>query len=657
MDKANKLLYDYYGRSIESYGREEAARRLREVVVLGVRLLVETPGAAEAPRARRVVEQVRSGREDEFVEGMTARVQDTHKAHAKQFLAGIRLVHQNVVLPFPPDVDIPYTQQNIKRWRDFLERLSPRTRLGLDPVTRLSGRVPYRNGVWLADMIFQSGAIPCPPPDIHTVHGALACSAERHNIATPLVVQGDLHLLLNMIEEAESPIQRLEGALHLNAANRKQLKFAGNLTLGPDVLMNWGLAQDKQLVLGDRGRYVLRARKQDGKTAWVLEEILDPTSTSRTMSMRFLWDADEEAWRELSSQLPMDTLNTVRVRLNKVAHHLNLGQDFLRDHTDFIQENIRRLLIFFDICLGAYTQGRGAPLRGGDESAVASFADSLAGLARLCQADAVEDELNIKKRAEKIQQVLDSLTNDRLRELKEIFSDPLPAMDVKKARWDLHYLERLLQEEVDLEHVLTSAGKTLVFLNNIFLSKEAKAQAAKLIAGLRKILREIVSPREVDPMLIALLKSRDDSLLKALQASHPDKEVDLEELSVKLGLLDKPTPAKIVQRFDAAPSDDDPPELLVDKDFLEKCRHFHGAPLDDLFSWLKEDGEPYYDMERLRQALLVNLESYVADGLRKGLKEFEGRHPSEVIRAIHDSLAQVEPVMTAYNRAVARESA
>jgi hypothetical protein len=42
------------------------------------------------------------------------------------------------------------------------------------------------------------------------------------------------------------------------------------------------------------------------------------------------------------------------------------------------------------------------------------------------------------------------------------------------------------------------------------------------------------------------------------------------------------------------------------------------------------------------------------DSLRKGLKEFEGQRPSEVVRTIFDSLSQVEPVMVAYNRAMVR---
>lgn len=656
MDTANKLLYDYYDRSLEEHGREVAARKLREVVVMGVNILVETPGADQSPRARHVVEQVRSGRESEFVEGMTARVQDTHKAHTQKFLAGIKLQRQNVLLPFLPDVDIPNNQRNIQRWRDFLERLNPHSRLGLDPATRLSRRIPYRGGVWLTDMVFQAGAYPCPPPEINTVHGSLVCSSERHRVSTPLHVQGDLHLLLDMIETADSPIQKLDGALHINAANRKQLKFAGNLTLGPDKLMDWGLAPGQRLVLGDRGRYDLHSRTHEGKHVYVLEEVLDPAATSRTLSMRFIWDAQEGAWRELSSQLPMNTLNAVRAKLNRVANYLGLGSDFLRDHTDFIRENIRKLLNLFDICLGVYNRKRGALVSGGDEPLVASMADTLAGLARLCQVETGDDELSIKGRAGKIHQMLDSISDERLRELKQVFTEPLAPVNVHKVRWDLDYLGRLLQEQVDLEDVLTSAGKTLVFLNNIFLSQEAKSQAARLIAGLRKLLRQIVSPREVDPMLIALLKARDDSLLQALQASHPDKGPELDELTTKLKTLDRPTATSIIERFDVTPREGDSPELLVDKDFLAKCRQFQKAPLDELFTWLQESGEPYYDMERLRQALLVNLESFIADNLRKGLKEFEGSRPVDVVRTVYDSLAQIEPVMTAFNKSLAREA-
>jgi hypothetical protein len=442
--------------------------------------------------------------------------------------------------------------------------------------------------------------------------------------------------------------------LHINAPVRKQLKFAANLPLGPDVLMAWGLRPGAQLVLGDHGRYLLQAKQHEGRTIHTLEEILDPASTRRTVSIRYLWDDSAAAWRELSSQLPMETLNAVRVKLNKLAHYLGLGPDFLRDHTDFIQENIRSLLIFFDICLGLYTKGRGSPLRGGDEPAVASLADTLSELARLCHADGLEDEMAVRKRVEKIQHQLDAISEERLRELKEIFQDPLPAMNLKKIRWDLQYLGKLLTEQLNLEDVLTSAGKTLVFLNNIFLSKEAKTQAARLIGGLRKLLRHIVSPEEVDPMLIALLKARDDNLLKALLASHPDKEKELEDLAAKLNILVKTTASKVIEQFDAVPQEDDPAELLVDKDFLHKCRQFHRGSLDELLRWIKDDGEPYYDMERLRQMLLVNMESHAVDSLRKGLKEFEGQRPSEVVRTIFDSLSQVEPVMVAYNRAMVR---
>lgn len=654
MDKANKLLYDYYDRSIEQDGRDEAARKLRQVVVLGVHILLETPEAAHSPKVRRVFEHVQGGREEDFAEHMAVLVQDTHKAFEKKFIAGVKLSQQEIILPFLSDVDIPNTRQNVSRWRNFLDRISPRNRLGQDPVTRIAGRIPYRNGVWLSDLVFQAGAEPCPPPEIHTIHGELVCSAKRHRIATPLTIEGDLHLLLDMLGISESPVKQLKGALHINAPVRKHLKFAGNLPLGPETLMAWGLRPGAQLVLGDHGRYVLQAKQHEGDIVHTLAEVLDPASTRRTVSMRYLWDKSAAAWRELSSQLPMDTLNAVRVKLNNLAHALGLGPEFLRDHTDSIQENIRNLLIFFDICLGVYTRGRGSPLRGGDEPTVAAMADALSGLARLCQADALEDEMAVRKRVEKIHRQLDAISEDRLQELKDIFLEPLPAMNLKKIRWDLQYLGKLLTEQLELEDVLTSAGKTLVFLNNTFLSKEAKTKAARLIGGLRRILRQIVTPGEVDPMLIALLKARDDSLLKALRASHPDEEKHLEELAAKLNILDMPTAPKIVEKFDTAPEESDSPEMLVDKDFLHKCREFHRASLDELFRWIKDDGEPYYDMERLRQALLVNMESYAADSLRKGLKEFEGQRPSEVARTVFDSLSQVEPVMAAYNRVMAR---
>ena len=112
-----------------------------------------------------------------------------------------------------------------------------------------------------------------------------------------------------------------------------------------------------------------------------------------------------------------------------------------------------------------------------------------------------------------------------IRSYYDLAKRPRDQIDLAAVRSDRRYLDTLRQEALNIDDVLVSGGKTLVFLNNIFASREAKSRAAAQITDLRKILRGLETGEdEADALLVELLKWSDQDTLKRLRRTNKEAE-------------------------------------------------------------------------------------------------------------------------------------
>lgn len=645
MRKADKLLVDYYDDNYRKDGRPEAVKKLKEVIVKGVNILVDMPEEPQSKRAKLVVQETQNGRGDQIIGYFSTTVQDTHKKNIAGMMTGVVMNGMGMV-KFLPEFEERSTRGNQLKWEQFLAKLKPKCFAVANPATR-DNRIPYFDGVWYGHMEF----LPTVPPEILDeiveIKGNFDSRSEVSLLDKNFIVRGDLHVQVEMIRSSNSCITELGGNMYLYAEKNGQLKYATALTTPPQRLMSWGLSEDKILCLGGVVKYKFMTRQRDGEKVYILAEVRDKNSTEAKM-MDFFWNG--QAWIRMEAELPMEVANAVRHKLGRFRTFLCLGKDYIRDHADFNRDNISRLIVFFDICLGIYDKERVKKPGLEVQAAMTGMANSLERVSALLDVSGLTDELEINQRAEDINLLLDGIDEDALRMVADDIQN-LDPLDVKKIRQDQQYLGLMFNPGSGVNDFLQTAGRTLVFLNNIFVSKETRSRASKMIAELRKLLRKVEDKKKADRRLIQLLKDADGSLVKSLAKAYPDKHKEVADLNRKLKLLNAKNPLDIIKDFQYAPYKTESDQLLEDRDFLLKALNLGPSGVDDLFSHGGESGT-IYDMDGFKNLLKVNLVSFMNHEVRTEHGLFDGKSPSEVAGEIKDRLDALLPGIKVFNTIV-----
>ena len=645
MKKADRILVDYYDDNYKKAGRPEAVKKLKEVIVKGVDILVDMPDEPKSRRAKLVVQESKNGRSDQIIGYFSSNIQDTHKKSIAGMMPGV-VVNGYGMIKFLPEFEERNTRENLLKWDNFLSKLKPKCFILSNPNTR-DNRIPYNDGVWYANMEFLPNVPPELLEEIEEIKGDFDCRSEMSLLDKNFIVRGDLHAQVDMIKTSSPCISELGGDIYLYGEKAGQLKFATSLTVPPQRLMAWGLKEDKILSLGGTIRYKFMTRQKNGEKIYILAEVREKNSTEAKM-MDFFWNG--QSWKKMEAELPMEVANAVRYKLGRFRTILRLGKDFIIDHADNNQDNISRLIVFFDICLGMYDKERAKKPSLEVQAAMTEMANALERVSTLLNVEEGADELDINQRTEDINLLLEGIDEKMLKLVADDVRN-LDSIDAKKMRVDQQYLGLMLNPGSTVDDYMQTAGRTLVFLNNILVSKETRSRASKMITELRGLMRKVEDKKKADRRLIQVLKCVDDSLIKGLAEAYPDKHKEVADLNRKMKLLNSKKPLEIIKEFQYAPYKTESDELLGDREFLLRALNLAQSGIDQLFSYSGESGV-VYESDSFKSLLKVNLVSFLNYEVRTEHGLFQDKAPSDVAGEMKDRLDQLMPAIKVFNKLV-----
>ena len=334
------------------------------------------------------------------------------------------------------------------------------------------------------------------------------------------------------------------------------------------------------------------------------------------------------------------------MKIGRIRVHLQLGADLLPNHTDFNVPNLEKISSYLELCKTALYNGQDA-LTTEDRRIVHEMQEDIDVLKTLCAVDDVLDDPETARRKGQIDTVLNSLDEERLRIVQAVCAKPRAPMNRQLLREDSAYLSILTQNTINVDDVLGTAGKTLVFLNNTFQSTRTRKMAAARISVLRKAIRELgENAQQADAMLIELLKWGPGEIIPYLRKQHADKLELIDKLENRIVHLDRKTPKDVLEEFIRTDFGEKSPSLEQDLAFLKHLDGISMSSLDQLFT--RNDGTGY-ETDKLRNAMWVNMRSLMIDDVRRKRPEFDGLKPSQIVAELAGKARMLDPVVKAYN--------
>lgn len=630
--KSNKILEHYYGKMYDLHGRETAATNLKGVIVKGLRLLVDMPNQGQGTSAESLVKRVRQGAPAQLVESISAEVQDGHKIKRKQYLVGVE-VNKDFLL-FLPDVEIDNTQENINKWTKFLAGLDPRCRRNNDPVTGLN-RIPFRQGAWLYDLVLPADKQVNVIPEIRTIEGNLVYLGRKVGQGPKLAVEKRLVCSVGLLQQDNKFISSIGQGITVYA--KDDMRSVEELQLTPDDLLRFKLEPGKNLSLGDKKLYAFTQKNG----SYMLEEVIRVSGKIMEDAI-YVWGKNQ--WEKAFNHLPMELLNKVRVRLNKMATFLGLGKGFLDDHTDHIHDNINRLLIFLNMVMGNYPEGGLKSPSTKDSKHLIELDGILTGLKTELTVFGQESKARITEIMEQVEGLLSRLDEKKLRAVASTIGQDKKPIELSSLRHDLKYLAHISQPGYDFDKLLGTPGRTIVFLNNNCQSKAARTKITGKIADMLTILREVVGVKESEAVMVDMLKWYGDDFISRLRKSAKSQSLRISELKKRMDRLMRSTPRKtaedILQSLNGGNGGNG---VTKDKSFLLWMVQAQGETLEEFL----EDAESGVDM--LRRILYVNLKSLVYEDIKRDNPSIRSMTPSQIVAHLVDKLNYLEPIVKTYN--------
>gem|GEM_PF-5103440 len=466
--RAKAILEGYFERLLDADGLPAAQSGVKVVIAKGIEHVIRAP-QTESPGVRLVLSAVRHGRQQALVELMAGNVQEGVKTRRGGYLAAVDCGQGASRCRFLPDVFLPDTPESAARWRTFLGRLAPDSRLGRDPQSGLSGRIPYRDGTWLSDLTFAPGEPLAIIPEVTRVNGNLSVSTASLATGHSVEVRGSLTAPAGLLATTPAPITRLGGELRL----LDETQSPEDLALTPGQLLAWGLRPGRCLWLGPR-RLRFMSEGEGRATTFLLRPILAAGARPPEPPVSF----DGQAWHRLELALPPGTRRRLAELMRNLRERLGLPAGLVSDDPGRIIEAASRARGFLELLARARHAGRAA-IGETDRAFLARLGADLAALAEAAAFTGRETPQDLGAKAEAAQRLIAGFDPERLAAAGALSVKPRDPLDAAALANDLEYLTILGQDTLNVDDVLRTAGRTLVFLNNVLSSKEAKARGRR----------------------------------------------------------------------------------------------------------------------------------------------------------------------------------
>ncbi|WP_461209079.1 hypothetical protein [Desulfocurvus sp. DL9XJH121] len=368
---------------------------------------------------------------------------------------------------FLPDVHIPRSPETEARWREFLQTLAPKTRVGTDPKTGQIG-VLYRDGMWLGDLILADDVRSFNiSPDIHSVAGDLvARGALMINKAFTHAVQvrGGLHVHHELLRQPPPPVT-FEGELRLAG-----LKSLADAPVRPEDMETWGVRPGTEVtVRSDRLEFA-----REGDRA-VLRGI--------NVLSAYTWRKDRWAPAK-QERIDPALFEAVHSRLERICVLLGLGQDMISKSVLRTPDNIDRITLYLDLGLAVPGTDPVARHAGGN------MVRALSALRGLFLAKRIDDKAVAEALA-----VVREQDAERAAGLAEA---PRKKISEKALREDLALVTRLTDDDLDAAALFGNGLGAISALQHAFRSPEARENLRTAFKTLDKTLEETSSRISAD---------------------------------------------------------------------------------------------------------------------------------------------------------------
>lgn len=478
-----KMSSVYLRLSSEVQDEREVTRRFDALIQKGLSLLgIKLSGERLEERTRKIA---RAAIEH-------ARREQDSQSHIHELELGGKHPY---TIHFLPDVRIPRTAEAETRWREFLESLAAKTRIGTDKATGEIG-VLYRNGEWLGNLML-SDEFPSlyVLDDITTVagdliaRGALRVHAE---FTHPVTVMGGLHINHDILRQAP-PRLDWRGGLTLYGFRSFQ-----DVAVNPERLKAWGVTAGTEVcVRSDRFEFT---ENPPGKGDPYVLKGLNVLSS-------YHWRKD--SWKRVTQErIDPELFEAVYGRLHRICLILGLGADFIAKSVSRLPDNIDRLSMYLVISLQeAPDKDKESPER----SAALRVLDGLAALRQPCSARRVDNA--------PVEQALKTFSLEDAELAGTLAAMPRSKVSEKDLRADLQTVTTCKDSPLPLDSFFKDGLQVLRTLDMAFHSK-----------GMKQRLQSAFSP---------LWDAFDAVAAKLDEAHRPDREALLTDPHGTLTLLDK----------------------------------------------------------------------------------------------------------------------
>jgi len=651
MLRANSILATHLEKALDNNDRDQATEEIKEILAKCFEILKRKAGSTQ-PQHRKnalvVLRAMQTGRQKQILEELAADVQDMVKKKQGKYIMEIHVGEGE--LSFLPDVDIPNTKEKIKDWQAFFKSLNPRCRTGIDPKTSLRGKIPFRQGVWFTDMAPVGNNPLHIVEDIEVVQGNLFIHGKQPSAKHKVTVEKNLHADLSLLENKNSPIKKILGEVKLYD---EEIRIATDIELAPDKFLNWGLRDGTMLTLNDRITYLFHVEEDKDEKFYAFIECPGGRAVDYGYkSLRYLWSG--KSWNRFKRELPSELVYNLRKKFQRICAQMGIGKEFLIARDDPIEDvdkNFGRLAVFFKLCRGEHDKKAESALKPKDRKTIKELENRLERIRVLTVGEGAKFNEDMERVAKQIQAELDRITDDKLLAVHTVVNDHSKPIDPQKVKNDKAHLKLLLSNSMDFNDILNTAGKTIVFLNNFFVSKEAKSLAAAKISGIRKNLRTIMGQKEANSALMELLKWVNPQVFETMRDSYRDKKNHVLNLEKNLNRLNAQPPIDMMEEFNRNLAQSKDEKQSRDVTFLNRCLQFRDGSLNQLFQPHEKDGvekKAPFDSKVFKSLLLVSLQSFIVDDVKKTDYEFDETSPREVIQHLYEKLAYYEPVIKTY---------
>lgn len=643
--RANTILADRYASVVQSRGHDEAVLDIKEIVMLGMELVHErTKGRRMTPAQKLLVSAIHGGRLDQIVEEIAADVQDMVKVRDQKYLAEIMTRHG--VLTFLPDVMIPVGEENFQRWQDFLNSLNPFSLRAEDPVTHLRGRIPFRDGVWLGDLVFAAEAPAAVIEDITEVRGNLMLRGHKHVPSHQLTLHGSLYVDAKHLGENNSCVASLGGQMRIYSDTAKTLE---DLPASGPALVAWGAGHGHLVHLNDRGTYRLLIEEAPDGKVMALAECPGGQDMDRR-SMRHLWRG--EVWRPYHRKLPPDLAYMLLRRFRHICAMLGLGEDFVskgRDVEQTLETNTERIVALFDLFMGKHSAKAAGIMPEQQRDLVEIVREALMQLKALALGEGKEYYRDMGEVTEGINNILETISDSKLTRIAKAIGQYCLRIDRLGFKSDSAYLKGLKGGDLDFGHVLGTAGRTVVFVNNLCRSRAMRGRAAKAIGEIRRDLKNILGKHAGQDLLLELLKFPDSGTMRGMHVKYSKQREHVIQLADHLHQFNQTPPLDLLQDFVIKPFKETDEKLDEDRNLLRQTLVLGRGRLNDVFAD-PPPGQAIQYNHFCRLALAVNMRSFLAEELKTMPADADLVRPSTLVDQILHKVERYRAIIPVFNR-------